>query len=500
MKLLSLKINQQYKSLNDFDYTFRVPNSEYNEFEPICLVGLNGSGKSNIIEALSEIFAYLDLYTLEYEKVPQWARKSPLSFEIEYLLTFISGKIHVKISCLKGKYPKFSTIDEFDEVSEVDISKDLLPTLIIGYSSGHNESISYPYLKNQGFYAEEVLQSAKAKKEEPVAHTRTLFMDYEVNSLIFITNYLFSKDTSAFKQLIRVDQPFSFQININLDKVIITSELYEIIHKLTNIANYKEGDLILNWQLHFLLNHTTQKAVQDCFESESDFFTSLYKLTLLNAIRLTKPERQFYIKELKEGSLLREKPPVVSKENKVFNIDELIVKLSSPAIDIGYSGLSDGEHQFIHIIGTIMLFNQTNCLFLLDEPESHFNPQWRSQFINIISKTITHNNSEFILSTHSPYVVSAAKKENVLKFTREEEVITYKEPTRETFGAAFEEILLELFDVNTHISTYSEKYIEKLINEQDLSKMEKSISNIANSSVKQYLYQEILRLRKSGNK
>ncbi len=505
MKLLRLKLDERYKSIDTFDYEFRTINDDYTYFSPICFVGLNGSGKSNIIEALSEVFCYLDLFVLDYKNAPRWTRKSPLSFEIEYTLVNKAKILHIKVQCEKNKQPMFLTIDENGKEKSKSPSKDLLPTRIIGYSSGHNESISYPYLKNQGFYASEVRKIALTDPYKTnLNHTLSLFMDYEVNSLILITNYLFDNDTSIFKELIRIDQPSSFKININLSKgakrdVELTQELLDVIKKLHKASSLSQGDFEKEWELYFLVDNDTKSKIQSLFGSAEDFFTALYKLSLLNALRLTSNERKFYTKESKEDSL-KERPPVVPKENKVFNIDELKIQLNVPDIEIDYSGLSDGEHQFIHIFGTIMLFNAPNCLFLLDEPESHFNPQWRAKFINLVSGILGENNSEFILSTHSPYVISAAKSEHVLKFCRDGNLITYDEPTRETFGATFEDILQELFGLDNSISTYSKQYIDKLIEKQNLTAMEESIPNIANSSVKRALYQEILRLRKGkGN-
>lgn len=502
MKLLRLKLFERYKSIESFDYDFRTIDDN-TSFSPICFVGLNGSGKSNIIEVISEIFCYLDLYILEYENAPKWTEKSPLTFEIEYLLIDEKDEQqHLKVICTKNKSPEFFIIDSNGDETKQANSKDLLPSKIIGYSSGHNESISYPYLKNQGFYANEVAKIALSDPyRKDLAHTLSLFMDYEVNSLILITNYLFDNDTSIFKDLIRIQQPTSFVININLSQgskrdIELTEELHSIIVKLQKSSIYPQGDFKKEWKLNFILNDALKEAVQSLFDSAEDFFSSLYKLSLLNALRLTKSERNFYTQEHKIDSL-KERPPAVAKENKVFNIDELKIQLTIPDIEIDYSGLSDGEHQFIHIFGTVMLFNEPNCLFLLDEPESHFNPQWRAKFINLVDTILVDKSPEFILSTHSPYVISAAKREHVLKFYREDSVIKYMEPTRETFGATFEEILTELFDLENSISTYSKEYIEELIKSNSLEKMEEAISNIANSSVKHFLYQKILRLRKA---
>ena len=65
MKLLRLKINQEngFRSLQkDFEMFFLQEENE-NEataFNPYVFAGKNGSGKSNVLEALSEIFYHLD--------------------------------------------------------------------------------------------------------------------------------------------------------------------------------------------------------------------------------------------------------------------------------------------------------------------------------------------------------------------------------------------------------------------------------------------------------
>ena len=45
-----------------FEYTFNPPGENATGLSPICLVGLNGSGKSNLIELIADIFSYADRY------------------------------------------------------------------------------------------------------------------------------------------------------------------------------------------------------------------------------------------------------------------------------------------------------------------------------------------------------------------------------------------------------------------------------------------------------
>ncbi|MGY0039660.1 AAA family ATPase [Pedobacter sp. NJ-S-72] len=80
--------------------------------------------------------------------------------------------------------------------------------------------------------------------------------------------------------------------------------------------------------------------------------------------------------------------------------------------------LSDGEHQFLHAMGICLLFRNSNSLFLMDEPETHFNPDWRSKFISTLKDCLDQKNqtylSELLITSHSPFIVSDCFQENVL--------------------------------------------------------------------------------------
>ncbi len=322
MKLLSLKIDQPYKSLDRFAYDFKETGMAYDHITPICFVGLNGSGKSNIIEALSEIFCFLDLYCLDYIKTPKWALKSPLSFEIDYLLYPATNKErHIRVKAVKDKSLELferNANDIFEPIPLNEMEKSL-PNRIIGYSSGHNETISFPYLRNQGFYADEVLRKAlgrnKNEIKDSIAHTKTLFMDYDSNALILLSNWLFQKqnDLKIFSDYLRIKAVSSFRIVINLDKgnVKLTKELENTISDLKTCALlYDEDSASKLIVMDYIINSATRQAFQNVFKTAQHFFTAIYKLNLLNAISLTKKERDFYTQQSVKGALL-EKPPSV---------------------------------------------------------------------------------------------------------------------------------------------------------------------------------------------
>ncbi|MBK8654708.1 MAG: hypothetical protein IPN20_12560 [Haliscomenobacter sp.] len=86
MQLLHLKILTQFRGLPaGSEFTFSNEELSKNRLEPICLVGLNGSGKSNLLELIAEIFYYLDIYAHQTENSLE-NFKNGFGFEITYAL------------------------------------------------------------------------------------------------------------------------------------------------------------------------------------------------------------------------------------------------------------------------------------------------------------------------------------------------------------------------------------------------------------------------------
>ncbi len=156
MKLHRLKILSDFRGLPaGFEISFTPSDLFAKDLEPICFVGLNGSGKSNVLEALSEIFFYLETYHLEEDKKALSSYKTLLGFEIKYCLprtsfeqarvswddlemNLGSGENHV-IFCIKKRPNEFPVISALLDHEEIMLkNKDnnrnigVLPPRIVG--------------------------------------------------------------------------------------------------------------------------------------------------------------------------------------------------------------------------------------------------------------------------------------------------------------------------------------------------------------------------------
>lgn len=146
MRLLSLRLNGQYKGLTNQIFDFSSADGNI-----LAFIGLNGSGKSQLLELIAEAFSYLERYLRHDFKCRDWFDETEI--ELIYLnqaydsddLTFLykitidpSGRVQIT---KEGKAVNLS------DANDCDLDQ-ILPSEIIGYSSGLNENLQRAFMKN----------------------------------------------------------------------------------------------------------------------------------------------------------------------------------------------------------------------------------------------------------------------------------------------------------------------------------------------------------------
>ena len=179
MKLLKLTINEGgFKSLQKgFEINFHTleDTEAMEQFRPFCFAGLNGSGKSNVLEALSAIFYHLEFLVAAFQPKnfrDHFDRKKsyPNAYELEYLiserdgLVGVANMLKVLIKKKEGEEPVMlieqngSWLEGNQRVEAVSLvppinkndpatGKRYLPDNIVAYSSGENETLSNSIFK-----------------------------------------------------------------------------------------------------------------------------------------------------------------------------------------------------------------------------------------------------------------------------------------------------------------------------------------------------------------
>lgn len=594
MKLLRLKLGVPFRSLAaGFEVLFlrEWDHDRCLEFHPYCLAGRNGSGKSNVLEALAAIFYHIECINLEYRPDgfeyhevdnPNGFRAevcTPDSFELEYLIEvpYLTPKTasakpgstpcHIRIVKEKGSKPIVSwrNPDRFENDDYVALVrndvKSVLPKFVVGYSSGHNEILSLPFLKMRFVHFDEYCHYLTNNLSYTKPEGRLIYLDDQISQALLLCHFLFPCEPvlRVFQEKIGINGIRCFRIIIRKhhrlpigeerlksmideekkDKTKLTVELtsnltghYDENNKLQaglidklircSTAHYEEpsddgegGDLYLD----YWVNEETRKAFQYYFgeggESESlsnarsalNLFHAIQTLFTLNHYQVSDG-----IKQDLYGSnsiYVNETIPLPASDQRIMRFKDFEIIKDGVAETIYGKALSDGEHQLLHTIGLCLLFRHEPVLFLLDEPETHLNPDWRASYISTLRQAMEADIKgnvmrEVLLTSHSPFIISDCRKENVLVFTKDPETreVTWGRPGFETFGASANAITIKVFGQIETIGNYAMGTLnglrERLEAGQDPDQLIDEAGNVLGDSVEKVLFVNQALNRKEG--
>lgn len=553
MQLHSVKLFGTYKALKGTsDHPFEMEFQQMREqFSPICFVGMNGSGKSSLIELIADIFCYADRHLN-----PQFGARSdlPYDFEIEYSILRDNRLTTVKLSGATGK---LSMNLGKSQTAESDVMREYLPDKVVAYSSGHNQGLSTVFSKNQyaffeairkqgKFYKDYQLQYSKfrgdgsreddsllrrIKEFQEASYRRTpelfedadqdfpefdphtilqtippkpptvIFSDHDANQLIFIAACLARKEAFNLlaKEEIGISGLNSFELDLQLSRYKTIEFVEEEVERLVRVATDSSGfdSERLKGRLYFKNDLEFANKVEEVFvEGPEGIFNLLHFLWLLSAMKWGRDEAAV----LRSAEYLRN-IPIPAGGMAPVRVINCKVQLVNPDVETLYDRLSDGEHQLAQILGALSLFGDRNSLFILDEPESHFNPNWRAEFVELAKRAVCGDNknsgwTDIVISTHSPFVVSGCKKENVFKFARESDDVSVRHPVDETYGASFDYLLASLFDMDVLMATQARDELSSVLREGDEKQLEAAKSFFGNSIEKAAIFVRLAELEK----
>jgi restriction system-associated AAA family ATPase len=522
--------------LDNLNVELRNPfedDSSFTLFDPLCLIGPNGAGKSQFLQVIAEIFQSIFRVCIGDEE--RHDGNPDLQFEIEYLIypedDLLPVRVRISRKAAGRKRPTLiiQKKDEYDWI-DCDLTDEknhvLLPEKIVGYTSGDNETLSRPFLISRRGYAGAVATASMqpAPEDRRIPDTRLMLIDYGTNFEVLVANLLFGDDTQwgtllgsanlrylhSFRCIVQLahsaapSNPRKREGGKRPNEVLITPELEEYLENLKRCATcYNYEDKTKTHTFDYWINDRTREAFRYFWNSALNLYSSFHKLAMLNDLVLPKNAREFF---QNKSSDFAERPPEPQKEDKVFRFEWVrFINTGAAKKEVGYVSLSDGEHQLIQILSTLCMLSSPNILFLLDEPESHFNPKWRVKFISQILDLLTKDGDrkttsraakqDCLLTTHSPFVPSDMQKEKVFIFTKNAEGrIEINNPDIQTFGATFDRIIGKCFDVNPPLSQRSRDEITELMKSDDPEKIKEGIQHLGDSVEKAFLADRLRQL------
>lgn len=520
--------------LDGLDLWLRNPTCEYKNFDPLCLIGPNGAGKSQFLQVLTEIFQALLHACVGTEERED--SNPELLFEIEYLIRankFERNPAHVRVSRKAvGSRKTLLSVERYikGEWQKCDLSssmaKKLLPSKVIGYSSGDNETLSLPFFVSRGAYAQDVASIAlSGSSDYSVPDTRLMLIDYGTHLEVLVANLLMGNkhQREALLEDARLEEFHSFRCVVQLAHPVVprapksigktsrkgiqlTNELEMYLDSLKSCSTcYEYIEKTETYIFDFWVNSETRKAVSTFWRTAFDLYSAFHKLAMLNDLAIAKPTRERFRRETK-ARRFASRLPEPQDEDKVFRF-ERVNFLSRKRRAVDYVSLSDGEHQLAQILGTLCMLSSPKIVFLLDEPESHFNPHWRVKFISRVLDLPTPHGArrgmqksseqECIMTTHSPFVPSDMSRDNIFIFSKDSNgKISVRKPDIETYGTTFDTILEECFEVRPPISKVSFDEIQHLKKSNSPEKLKEGMDRLGYSVEKVFLADRLRQISK----
>ncbi|WP_423391213.1 AAA family ATPase [Burkholderia sp. LMG 21824] len=94
------------------------------------------------------------------------------------------------------------------------------------------------------------------------------------------------------------------------------------------------------------------------------------------------------------------------------------VRLKKNDGSVTFRELSEGEQQLLTVLGLLRFTAEEESLFLLDEPDTHLNPRWSVDYISYLKKFIASSTkqqetSHILLTTHNPLAIAELDREQV---------------------------------------------------------------------------------------
>ncbi len=407
--------------------------------------------------------------------------------------------------------------DEVFKGSHADI---LLPQYVLGYSSGENEILSLPFFKMR-FVQFDEYWNALTRQLSYSGHpeSRLAYLDSGFSQAILLCNLLFQNETALqpFREDVGIEALREFRIIIrrsiplapeqltsfasedknqhqSLDDILNSNPALHIdmdeesgqsYH--LNLMQLLEGDdkssLVVSALkrcaslyyedesndtliLDYWVNDATRQAFRENFNGSA--------LALFQAFQVLLTLNLYKVSDNLKTDLYRSTSHYVSETVPTLASDERImrfkfVRFTKQGVEepMMLKELSDGEHQLLHSLGLCLLFRETNSLFLLDEPETHFNPHWRASFITRMRQCLCNTENveqEMLITTHTPFLISDSKPEKVLVFSKDKYsgAVTISIPKYNTLGASINKITMNTFGKRETIGGHAQAVLDDL--------------------------------------
>lgn len=401
-------IVQKYKNLENFKCDFSDSNIS-------AFIGNNGSGKSNLLEVITEVFSYAkkkcedNLYKII---VPPEIYGCEIEYEkdgIFYTLKYSHPE--VSLHCVDKSLPK----------REMNAA---LPDNILIY------------------YAGETVRQARTAAET---------FDGKYNFL------LKNSDNNSFPGYKYIDY---YSVD-DLGLLLLTAAVYkgDYYEKLLTLLKCKE---ILP-EINIVLQNPKGKNQSDAdtYWGARGFVQSFLD-TLRKYVSKTENLLAYYSMHFQEiesfAKTSKNESEFFAKLKALKNAKYLHWIMLELRRDSGekftFDMLSEGEKQLALLFLLTAFTAEDNCLYIFDEFDAYLHLNWQRLFSQMLNETQV--NGHIIFTTHSPASISKIQRSNVYKMANGK----VSKPLSDTFNRSLDEVMEEQFGVSLRPQEYTDLFNE----------------------------------------
>jgi len=406
----------EYKNLKDVTVDFDE------DHWVTVVIGWNGTGKSNVLEALATLFRDLVMgqnlagvknkpsfpYRLRYKMQDQWW----VHIDADPSREKETFKIHVKDAGQE--------LTEKDDLGQpLAISKFLkdqdkyLPKYIFGYYSGTSDRLEEVFRKYLAGYDRDL----RAGKDPGM---RRLFYALPVHSQFVLLAFILQQD-DVVKDFL--DKQLGLEKEGGIDSVLF-------------VLKQPPWDKTQNKEIFWGARGVVRTFLNRLLEISLAPIRINRRVDATLWNKKTRGFRYLYVKDLDSlRDLVGDKEPrEFFREVESTYVSELIeevrirVKLRKNDGSVTFRELSEGEQQLLTVLGLLKFTAEEESLFLLDEPDTHLNPQWCVDYLQHLKNFVgahdkDRESSHIVLTTHNPLAVAELVKGQVQILKRDPDTL-----------------------------------------------------------------------------
>lgn len=427
----------RYKNLTKFTITFdhNVPD--------VLIVGNNGAGKSNLIEALVIIFRDL----IE-------GRTAETDFSYALIYEIKGVEVSVDHDPARERSRTLFTADQKGVQLPYLVENGLLPKTVFAYYSGSSDRLSRLFDRSLVAFRDRMIAG-------DISAHQSLIYGRPIHSRFVLLAFLIEQEAEALTVL---------RDELGIEE--LDSALF-VLQRPSWGRNQLVKDKAEFWKAKGVVKEFLNRL----------YDASLAPLQLIAKERTginTKTGRQrvhLFIRRVEDLRRIVDslRPADEPRSRSLFRllesafvsdlIHDVAVTIRKTDADggIGFRELSEGEQQLLMVLGLLRFTRDEESLFLLDEPDTHLNPVWGLKFLELVEKVVGQDRTRhLLLVTHDPVAVAMADRRQVRLLAKSDDgKIEAREPSEDPSKLGVPGVLMsEMFGLNSLMAPSVQKDVD----------------------------------------